>query len=430
MDGAEGGRYAHGWEGGIIVASYPILRGISECAGVGGIDLAFKLLFGEQYRTVCYIEREAGCASTLVARMADATLDQAPVWDDMRTFPAERFRGVANIVYGGIPCQPWSAAGRGLGDADPRHLWPAMLGHIRAIEPEWVFIENVPGLLRAGGYEVIKAELEAVGYRVEAGIFSAAEVGASHLRERLFILAHGEKSRGRRVSAQQRRAEVDNPNGQGCDVAHGEGGGLGELRQSPGGDGLADGRDEPMGDTEGGKDHERRPGSMDGAQRGRGSRDNAAGIAGNDVADSQDADGRAGGERVEIGERIRRRGPRRLGADVGNAEESRLQGWSGAGVDTYELPPFPPGPAERDKWAAVLAIDPSLEPAICGVADGSSQGLGFSRTDQLRELGNSVVPLTAAFAFASLLMKFYRYDQHIEHIIAEHQNAESTEAAG
>lgn len=186
------------------MAAYPILRGISECAGVGGIDLAFKLLFGDAYRTVCYVEREAGSAATLVARMADATLGQAPVWDDMRTFPAEHFRGVANIIHGGIPCQPWSAAGRGLGDADPRHLWPFMLEHVRAIGPEWVFIENVPMLLRPRGYEVIKADLEGTGYRVEAGIFSAEEVGASHLRERLFILAHGEKSRGRRVSAQQR----------------------------------------------------------------------------------------------------------------------------------------------------------------------------------------------------------------------------------
>jgi hypothetical protein len=68
---------------------------------------------------------------------------------------------------------------------------------------------------------------------------------------------------------------------------------------------------------------------------------------------------------------------------------------------------FPPGPADRDAWRDIIAERPDLAPAVeyevCSVADGIARGLDFTRADQLRGLGNMVVPLSGALALLILL---------------------------
>jgi DNA (cytosine-5)-methyltransferase 1 len=99
------------------------LHALSLCAGAGGIDLGLTIAC-PTYRTVCYVEREAYAAATLVARMEDKALDCAPVWDDVGTFDGRPWRGAVDILTGGCPCQPFSVAGKRKGVDDPRHLWP------------------------------------------------------------------------------------------------------------------------------------------------------------------------------------------------------------------------------------------------------------------------------------------------------------------
>jgi site-specific DNA-cytosine methylase len=89
----------------------------------------------------------------------------------------------------GYPCQPFSAAGKRGGAADPRHLWPEVARIVRECAPEWVFLENVAGHVTLG-LETVLRELWRMGYTPAAGLFSAAEVGAPHQRLRIFILAH------------------------------------------------------------------------------------------------------------------------------------------------------------------------------------------------------------------------------------------------
>jgi len=72
---------------------------------------------------------------------------------------------------------------------DPRHLWPDVARIIDECEPEWVFCENVEGHLDRG-FEEVAGDLQAMGFSLKAGLFSAAEVGAAHIRKRLFIMAH------------------------------------------------------------------------------------------------------------------------------------------------------------------------------------------------------------------------------------------------
>ena len=161
---------------------------LSFCAGYGGIDLGLRRVL-PGCRTIAYVEIEAFAIANLVAKMEAGELDQAPVWTDVKTFPAEQFYGLVDIISGGYPCQPFSAAGKRLGTDDPRHLWPFLRGAVRAIRPSRVFFENVEGHISLG-LSTVLSDLDEDGYEATWGIFSAAEVGASHQRKRVFILAN------------------------------------------------------------------------------------------------------------------------------------------------------------------------------------------------------------------------------------------------
>ncbi|SMP07081.1 DNA cytosine methyltransferase [Roseibium denhamense] len=167
------------------------VNGLALCAGVGGLELGLHIA-EPGYRTVCYVEREAFAASTLVARMEDKALDPAPLWDDVTSFDGRSWRGKVHLVTGGYPCQPFSFAGKRKGEDDPRHLWPHIRRIVEEVDPEWCFFENVEGHLTLGAAQVFE-DLRGLGYSVKAGMFSALEVGATHLRRRLFILAHADK---------------------------------------------------------------------------------------------------------------------------------------------------------------------------------------------------------------------------------------------
>ena len=165
-----------------------MINGMAFCAGGGALELGLYLVMPEHYRCVCAVERQAYPAACLLAWMEKTPLGAPPVWDDLATFDPGPWVGLVDIVSMGLPCQPYSKAGRKLGEHDPRALWPLARRHIRALGPRWIFGENVERFLTSG-FEHVKVDLEADGYRVAAGIFTAEEVGAPHLRERLFFLA-------------------------------------------------------------------------------------------------------------------------------------------------------------------------------------------------------------------------------------------------
>ena len=167
---------------------------LSLCSGYGGIDLGLKGVFGENVRTLAYAEIEAFAIECLLARMEGGQLDAAPIWPNIKSFPWGAFSDRVDILSGGYPCQPFSAAGKRLGTEDPRHLWPFIADGIRIMRPKLCFFENVEGHISLGLREVIE-ELGSIGYKTTWGIFSASEVGAPHQRKRVFIMAHRKEQR-------------------------------------------------------------------------------------------------------------------------------------------------------------------------------------------------------------------------------------------
>lgn len=176
------------------------LKHLSLCAGYGGIDLGLKRTLGS-IRTVTFVEIEAFAVCNLVSKMEKGLIEAAPVWTNLKTLDWEIFRGRVDLISGGFPCQPFSAAGRRQADSDPRHLFPHILRGVKVCQPSVVFLENVEGILSAKlssegwsdpkGASVllhVLRELERVGYEATAGVFSAREVGAPHRRKRVFIL--------------------------------------------------------------------------------------------------------------------------------------------------------------------------------------------------------------------------------------------------
>lgn len=167
----------------------PTINGVSFCTGIGGIELGLKSELGDRYRTVCYVEGEAYACGVLAARIKEGQLCDAPIWSDVRSFDAGPWRGLVDLISAGYPCQPFSAAGKQRGTEDPRHLWPHILRHVATIKPSIVFCENVFGHV-ALGFEQVVRDLCSLGYRVQAGIYSASERGARHERKRLYFIGY------------------------------------------------------------------------------------------------------------------------------------------------------------------------------------------------------------------------------------------------
>ena len=167
---------------------------IGLCAGYGGIELGLQRAIPNM-RSIALCEVEAFAVANLVAKMEAGQLEPAPVWPNLKTFPWESFRGCVDILTGGYPCQPFSAAGKRQGADDPRHLWPYIARGIRILQPRICFFENVEGHISLGLSDVIE-DLAGMGYRTTWGIFSASEVGAPHQRKRVFIMAVSSGFRG------------------------------------------------------------------------------------------------------------------------------------------------------------------------------------------------------------------------------------------
>jgi len=162
------------------------LNELALFAGAGGGILGGHLL---GWRTVCAVEWEQYPASVLCARQNDGLLPPFPIWDDVQTFDGRPWRGIVDVVSGGFPCQDISAAGKGVGiEGERSGMWREMARVIHEVRPRYVFVENSP-MLTTRGHGVVLGELAAMGFDARWGVLGAADVGANHQRDRIWIRA-------------------------------------------------------------------------------------------------------------------------------------------------------------------------------------------------------------------------------------------------
>lgn len=163
-------------------------------AGAGGGILGGALL---GWSCIGAVEVENYPRRILLHRQADGILPRFPIWDDVRTFDGHPWRGLVDVVSGGFPCQDISCAGKGAGLTGARSgLWSEMHRIIGEVRPRYAFMENSP-MLTSRGLGRVLGDLAEIGYDAAWMCLSAADCGAPHRRERIWILAEaGERVAG------------------------------------------------------------------------------------------------------------------------------------------------------------------------------------------------------------------------------------------
>ena len=158
-------------------------------SGIGGFSLGLEWAGME---TVAMCEKDKFCRQVLAKHWPDITIHE-----DIRDLDGKDYKGSIDVVCGGFPCQPFSVAGKQLGKADDRHLWPEMLRVIKESAPAWVIGENVSGFVRMALDDVC-SDLEGEGYRVQSFVIPACAVEAHHRRDRCWVVAYSDKNDRRR----------------------------------------------------------------------------------------------------------------------------------------------------------------------------------------------------------------------------------------
>ncbi len=382
---------------------------LSLCSGVGGLDLGVRLA-QPNARTVCYVEIEAFACEVLATRMEEQALDEAPIWTDLRRFNGKPWRGTVDCITAGYPCQPFSVAGKQKGADDPRHLWPEVCRVVEEVKPSMCFFENVGGHLRLG-FEQVHDDLQRLGYSVKAGLFSAKEVGATHKRERLFIMAYRESERTNgwllKLQKVQRAAEYgasfefersSKTHVADCESVIGERA-MSKRNRSERSEIATRSLSDKLGNTEHSRSYapEKCQGNEADDERGRSKSrlQTSEQSEGTDILADPTSTGagineqrirqRSGGNSEELADSDSARFKEQCAAESIQTSLETVEH-----CNSYLL--FPPGPG--GDWSK---IPESLKPAICRVDDGMA-----NRVDRIRACGNGVVPLAAAYAWRTL----------------------------
>jgi DNA (cytosine-5)-methyltransferase 1 len=163
-------------------------------SGIGGIDLGFEWAGID---TLWQVEIDPYCRNLLEMRFPNAAR-----YEDVNKVGSHNLQPV-DIISGGFPCQDISYAGKGAGiDGSRSGLWSQLHRVIGELRPRFALIENVPALLKRGLDRVL-SDLADIGYDAEWQVISAKDVGAPHLRKRVWIVAYTQHSADRTNGGQE-----------------------------------------------------------------------------------------------------------------------------------------------------------------------------------------------------------------------------------
>lgn len=169
------------------------LTTIEMCAGAGGQALG---LHNAGFTHTALVEIDGFACKTLEYNNQKLGLDWGEIIEgDLNDFSKNRaaaYRGKIDLVAGGVPCPPFSKAGKQLGAADERDLFPTALEIVRKVDPSAVLLENVAGLMdnQFSDYRIwIRQKLSDMGYSSDWKLINASDFGVPQLRPRFILVA-------------------------------------------------------------------------------------------------------------------------------------------------------------------------------------------------------------------------------------------------
>lgn len=176
---------------------------------------------GSAFRTIAFAEIEPYAAALLAERFP-----HVPNFGDVATITRDavlaRCGVLPAVITGGFPCQPHSTAGKRGASADERDLWPECVRVLRDLRPRFALFENVPGLLTSESglfFNRVLSDLADVGYACAWQVVSAADLGAPHLRERVWMLCWDELADRERAGLEGHAGDGAGGNEPGRDVS-------------------------------------------------------------------------------------------------------------------------------------------------------------------------------------------------------------------
>ena len=177
------------------------MRVLDLFAGIGGFTYAGQLLGG--FTTLDFVEIDPYCQKVLRKNYPNV-----PIHDDITTFDTSFRFGDYDLITAGFPCQDLSIAGRqaGLQDGTRSALFYEVIRIARQVRPRFILFENVRHLLShkdGETFQEVLFQIAKAGYNAEWGVVSAADVGACHKRERMWIIAYANDPRYHRPSKRQ-----------------------------------------------------------------------------------------------------------------------------------------------------------------------------------------------------------------------------------
>lgn len=157
---------------------------------------------------VCAVEINKYCRRSLLQRQRDGILPRFPIWDDINTFDGKPWRGIAQVICGGFPCQDISAANPNATGIDGARsgLWKQMARVVGEVRPDYIFVENSPMLI-SRGLGTVLGDISEMGYDAEWGVLGASDIGGQHQRKRIWILAHSHRLGRKRRSSPESPGE-------------------------------------------------------------------------------------------------------------------------------------------------------------------------------------------------------------------------------
>jgi len=317
------------------------LKILDLCSGIGGFSLGLEATGG--FETIAFCEFDPFCQKVL-----NKHWPEVPIYNDLKEISKdeETIRNIPehDLICGGIPCQPFSLAGKQKGKEDDRHLWPFMFKIIEQKKPTWVIVENVGGFFNVALDDVC-LDLEAEGYATQSFIIPACGVEAPHRRDRIWIIG--------------KRDVVDSDStrtGHGHGEVQGENGEVQQRNDHAESNHASEKQDETttesrqsLVNSDSFRSHEHKEAEKESSSRGA---EATTTTTSEDVADS---------------------------SSIGQQGQRQFGKWSGA--ETY-------GKRETSN-AFSIGIDKQwrIEPRVGRVANGIP-----NRVDRLKSLGNAIVP--------------------------------------